>query len=435
MSEHLAFPPAREARGTVRVPASKSATNRALLLAALGEEAVEIVGPLESEDTAALAACLLAMGASIERTDEGLSVRGPLGADRARSAALDARESGTAARFLAAVAAAVPGRWSLTGSARLRERPVGELVAALREAGARIAYAGEDGFLPLEIDGGTLAPGESLRVDAALSGQFLSALMIAGAAMRGAGGLVAAASGRVASEPYVRLTASMLREFGHSVEESGGAWRVAGGRTAIARYAPPGDWSSAAPLLAAAAIAGGDVRVDGVAWPSADADAAAAGVLESMGVAIAGSPAGVSASAERGALRAVTVAASDFPDAVPALAACAAFAAGESRFTGIGHLRVKESDRIQALAEILREAGVEARAEPDALTVRGGARAGDPLVRRLRTRNDHRIAMSAGLLALGLPGLLIENPGCVAKSYPAFWRDLDSLAVRDHGSK
>jgi len=103
VSEHLAFPPAREARGTVRVPASKSATNRALLLAALGEEAVEIVRPLESEDTAALAACLLAMGASIERTDEGLSVRGPLGADRARSAALDARESGTAARFLAAI--------------------------------------------------------------------------------------------------------------------------------------------------------------------------------------------------------------------------------------------------------------------------------------------------------------------------------------------
>ena len=129
----------------------------------------------------------------------------------------------------------------------------------------------------------------------------------------------------------------------------------------------------------------------------------------------------------RGVCRVCVVEITGNPTLLPA---CAAFAAGESRFTGIGHLRVKESDRIQALAEILREAGVEARAEPDALTVRGGARAGDPLVRRLRTRNDHRIAMSAGLLALGLPGLLIENPGCVAKSYPAFWRALDSLAVR-----
>jgi 3-phosphoshikimate 1-carboxyvinyltransferase len=184
-------------------------------------------------------------------------------------------------------------------------------------------------------------------------------------------------------------------------------------------------------MLAAAAIAGGEVRVEGVAWPSGEADVAAAGVLESMGVAIAESSTGVSAAAVRGALRGMSVEASDFPDAVPALAACAAFAAGESRFTGIGHLRVKESDRIEALAEILREAGVEARAETDALAVRGGARAAGPLPRRLPTRNDHRIAMSAGLLALRIPGVLIENPGCVAKSYPDFWRDLDSLAVRD----
>lgn len=412
----------------MRVPASKSATNRAMLLAALGDEAVEIVRPLESEDVAAISRCLSAMGASISRTAEGVRVRGPLNSRGAERVVLDAGESGTAARLLTAVAAAVPGRFTLTGSDRLRERPVGDLVAALRGAGARISCSGADGFLPLEIEGGTLSPGASIRVAAARSGQFLSALMIAGAARDG--GLVASASGAIASVPYVRLTAAMLREFGHSVEESGGAFRVARGHTAISRYEPAGDWSSAVPMLAAAAVAGGMVRVDGVAWPSRDADAAAAGVLESMGVSISAAGGGVAASAGRGALRAVSVSAADFPDAVPALAACAAFARGESRFSGIGHLRIKESDRIDALVAILNEAGAQAAGEPDALIVHGGAPAAPAAARRLRTRNDHRIAMAAGLLALAVPDVLIENPGCVAKSYPAFWRDLDSLAVR-----
>ena len=430
MSEYLAFPPVREARGSVRAPASKSATNRAFLLAALGAEPVEIVRPLESDDVAAISRCLAAMGATIEATSKSVRVAGPLGADPARRTVLDAGDSGTAARFLTAVAAAVPGRFTLTGSERLRERPVEDLVTALRTAGARIAYEGPEGFLPLDVEGGTLRTGSGVpvRVDAARSGQFLSALLIAGAAVDG--GLAAAASGPVASEPYVGLTAAMLREFGHRVEAANGVFRVARGRTAISRYEPPGDWSSAIPLLAAAAIAGGEVRVEGLEWPSADADAAAVGVLEAMGVAISGERGAVSASASRGALRAVEADASNFPDAVPALAACAAFAAGESRFHGIGHLRIKESDRIDALLAILRGAGADAAGEVDALVVRGGALRPGASARRLPTRNDHRMAMAAGLLALAVPEVLIENPRCVAKSYPGFWRDLDGLAVR-----
>ena len=433
MSQYLAFPAVREVRGTVRVPASKSATNRALLLAALGDVAVEIVRPLESEDTDAIRACLVAMGASISPSAEGLSVRGPLGLAHGARAVLDARDSGTAARLLAGVAAAVRGRFVLTGSERLRERPIGDLVDALRAAGADVRYEGADGFLPLEIEGATLRAGEAVRVDAARSGQFLSALLIAGAARKGSGGLEASATGPVASEPYVRLTAAMLREFGHSVEDAAGALRVRPGRTRITRYEPRGDWSSAVPLLAAAAIAGGRVTAAGIAWPpdGTEADAAASAVLEQMGAAVEGSGDGVSVSAPGGPLRPVAVAATGFPDAVPALAACAAFAEGESRFTGIGHMRWKESDRIDALADLLRHAGVEAAAAADALVVRGPS---EPDARRsvsrLPTRNDHRIAMAGGLLALRLPGTLIESPGCVAKSYPGFWRDLESLAVR-----
>ena len=177
MSDFLALPPVRSLSGVVRVPASKSATNRALLLAALSGTPVEIATPLASDDTAALRRCLEAMGASIVATANGLRVCGPLRGAGDRTIDLDAADSGTAARFLAAAAAATPGRFVLRGSPRLCERPMGELVDALRGAGARIAYRGREGCLPLDIEGGTLASGEVV-VDAQRSSQFLSALLL-----------------------------------------------------------------------------------------------------------------------------------------------------------------------------------------------------------------------------------------------------------------
>ena len=171
MTDYLAIPPARELAGEVRVPASKSATNRALVAAALGREPLEIVGPLESDDTAALRRCLAAMGAEIVERTGSLSVRGPLEGSAASPTTLDAADSGTAARFLAAAAAAVPGRFVLTGSPRLRERPMGELVDALRRAGACIEYAEIEGCLPVSIEGGSLTTG-TVTVDASRSSQF-----------------------------------------------------------------------------------------------------------------------------------------------------------------------------------------------------------------------------------------------------------------------
>ena len=174
MSDYLAFPPARGVSGTVAAPPSKSATNRALVLAALSDSAVAIVNPLESEDTRALLRCLAAMGARFETVPAGLRVGGPLAGPRDREITLDAGESGTAARFLAAVASATPGRFLLDGAGRLRERPVGELVESLRSAGAAIEYAGAPGHLPLRISGGPLRSGR-IAVDASRSSQFLSA--------------------------------------------------------------------------------------------------------------------------------------------------------------------------------------------------------------------------------------------------------------------
>jgi 3-phosphoshikimate 1-carboxyvinyltransferase len=426
VTSFLAFPPAASVGGVVRVPASKSATNRALVLAAMGEGEVEIIRPLESDDTRSLRRCLEAMGAVFRQTREGLAVHGPLGGPADREVILDAGDSGTAARFLTAVAAAVPGRFLLTGSGRLQERPVGELVAALSSIGATIAFRGNEGFLPLEIRGSALRSGR-VEVDAARSSQFVSALLIAGVAVEG--GLEVEPRGPVVSAPYVRTTLETLAALGHRVA-AGAVLKSSRGPAGVERYAPPGDYSSGVPLLAAAGIAGGFVTVLGLPWPSHDADAQALPALEGAGLLLRRVSGGLAAAGERGKLLPLTVTATDFPDAVPALAALAALAPGESVIDGIGHLRLKESDRIEALAGLLESVGAQVVAGEDRLVVAGPARRESSAPVVLPTFGDHRIAMAAGLLSLALPGLLIESPECVAKSYPGFFRDLESVCRR-----
>ena len=274
--------PAREARGVVRAPPSKSATNRALILAALSPAPVDLIRPLDSEDTHALARCLRALGAKIEPGRESLRVQGPLQGAGEEEIVLDAGDSGTAARFLTALAAATPGRFLLTGSPSLRARPMRELVQALRSLGAEIVSRGEDDGLPLEIRGRTLRAG-AVSVDASRSSQFVSALLLAAVAIDG--GLEVSASGRVASAPYVASTLDVLEAFGHGVSGDA-ALCVRRGKTTASRYETPGDYSSALPLLAAPGILGGEVRVDGLAWPSRDADALALDALERMGMTV-----------------------------------------------------------------------------------------------------------------------------------------------------
>ena len=408
------------------MPASKSATNRALVLAALSETDVTLAGPLDSDDTRALRRSLAQMGARVEEVPEGLRVGGPLGLPPSDTiVVLDARDSGTAARFLTAIASATAGAFRVTGSPRLRERPFGELVTALRALGADVEEEGRPGCLPLLLRGRPLSSG-AVSVDAARSSQFLSAVMLLGAAGES---LEVAAAGAIVSRPYADLTLESLGAFGHSVEGDG-PWRIRRGGRTPPRYEIPGDFSSAVPLLAAAGVCGGEIRLEGVALTSSEADARAVPVLREMGLEVeaAADGGGILARSRRGGLRPVAALASDFPDSVPALAALAAFAPGESRFDGIGHLRWKESDRLAALAEVLTRAGAETIAAETSLLVRGGAVAGD--LARLPTFGDHRIAMAAAILSVGRGRLLIDDPDCVAKSYPRFFADLDSLCVR-----
>jgi len=429
VTDYLVLPPVRAVRGTVAAPPSKSATNRALLLAALSPEPVEIVRPLDSGDTRALVRCLQAMGAAVLRTPSGLSVGGPLGRPSRDDVVLDAGDSGTAARFLAATAAAVPGRYLLTGSEQLVRRPMAELVAALRSAGASVESAGAEGFLPLAIRGGSLRSGDVV-VDASRSGQFLSALLLAGVAVEG--GLSVRSRGAVASFPYVETTLETLADFGHSVERGAeGEIGVRRGVRKTGAYAVPGDWSSALPFFAAAGIAGGEVSVTGLRWPSPDADARALDVVASMGIGVEREAGEIRARGGPGGLVPVSVEARDFPDAVPALAAIAIFAAGESRFRGIAHLRLKESDRIAGVEALAAAAGARCVAGEDGIAITGPPRRPGVAPIRLPTFDDHRLAMAAALLSLALPSLLIATPDCVGKSYPDFFRDLETILVRD----
>jgi len=428
VTNYIAIPPTRSVRGTLAAPPSKSGTNRALLLAALSPAPVEIVHPLDSADTRALLRCLTAMGAVVGATPAGLTVRGPLGRASGEEVVLDAGDSGTAARFLAAVAAAVPGSYRMTGSAQLERRPMAELVAALRSAGASIESGGAPDSLPLAIRGGSLRSGE-IAVDASRSGQFLSAILIAGVAVDG--GLTVRPGGAVASAPYVEVTANAIAEFGHSMERRADGFFVERGSATPASYEVPGDWSSALPFFAAAGIAGGEVRVTGLRWPSPDADARALDVVAAMGVEVERSAGEIRARRSGGALAPVAVEARDFPDAVPALAALAMFANGETRFRGIAHLRWKESNRIAGVQALADAAGVRCAAGEDEIAITGPPAGVGRATRRVPTFDDHRLAMAAGLVSLALPSLLVESPDCVGKSYPRFFRDLETILVRD----
>jgi 3-phosphoshikimate 1-carboxyvinyltransferase len=366
------------------------------------------------------------MGASIARSAGGLRVSGPLRGPSGAEVRLDAGDSGTAARFLTAAAAATRGRFLLGGSPRLCERPIGELVTALRAAGARIEYRGREGCLPVAIEGGALHSGAEMVVDASRSSQFLSALLLAGVAAEG--GVRVRAAGRVASGPYVATTLEVLRDFGHTVE-AGPSFLVRRGARVAERYETPGDYSAAVPLVAAVGAACGEVTLGGLRWPSPDADAGALPVLAKMGVSIAPGPDGLTASAAGRPVPASAVA-TEFPDAVPSLAALALLASGESVFSGVGHLRLKESDRLASVAALASAVGARAVVSEDSLSITGPATPPPGGTVRLPTFRDHRIAMAAGILALALPGVLIEDPDCVAKSYPRFFQDLDGLAVR-----
>jgi 3-phosphoshikimate 1-carboxyvinyltransferase len=408
--------------GTLRAPGSKSVTNRALLAAACADGESVLLNPLESSDTRALAAALRMLGAEIFLEGVGWRVVGPIGR-RGHSdseVSLDVGDAGTPARFLSALLAAVPGRYRLDGSARMRERPMSPLFEAIRALGGEIRCLGREGFLPVSIRGGTLRGGRvTIRGD--VSSQFLSALQLVSPLVPG--GVTLDVTGPAASAAYLSLTRRVLDGFGAS---AGSGYRAA-------RYRIEGDDSAACFPLAGALVSGGRVTVRGLARHSEQPDAAfrawaaaAGGVLEwETGP---GGEDSLTVTGPAGGARALQPMDLDVdaaPDAALPLAAALAFADGASRLTGVSRLREKESDRLLAAVDLLTRAGASARVGEDpagapVLSISGHG--GVPRAAAFVAHGDHRVAMSAAVLALVLPaGSTLDDPACVAKSWPGFW--------------
>jgi 3-phosphoshikimate 1-carboxyvinyltransferase len=437
--EYLDLAPATHASGTVRLPGSKSISNRFLLLAALAEGETDIRDLLVSDDVERMLEALRALGIDW-RKGEGndFRVRGAGGVFAVKQAELFLGNAGTAFRPLTAALALSGGHYRLTGVPRMHERPIGDLVDALRQLGADIRYLGKEGFPPLEIRPAQIRAGGRVAVRGEASSQFLTALLMA-LPLTGAGATVEVID-ELISKPYIDITLNLMARFGVAVERDGWrAFRIPAG----ARYRSPGtvfvegDASSASYFLAAGAIAGGPVRVEGVGRDSIQGDVRFAEALAAMGARIDMGPNWIEARAPAdGRLRAIDLDCNHIPDAAMTLAVAALFAEGTTRLRNIASWRVKETDRIAAMATELRKLGatVEEGADFIAVSMPRSEPAG-AVSRELTflpnaaidTYDDHRMAMCFSLACLGGVPVRIHDPKCVNKTFPDYFERFAGL--------
>lgn len=414
----------RSAFGSLRPPPSKSLTQRYFDLALLATTPSVVHRPLLAEDTEGYLTGLAGMGCVVERRGSGVRLTPP---SEPGEATIDCGAGGTMLRFMTAAACVVPGVWTLDGTPRLRGRPLAPLIGALRGLGGRIDCLDIEGHAPLRVHGDGLDGGR-VTLDAGDSSQYLSALLMAAVRARGE---VEISVDRLTSGPYVELTLAALAEFGVEVERPpGDRYKVCPSRPAGAEVAVEADASSACYAGAAAALTGGSVAILGLRQDSRQGDLGFFELLRRMGADV-GWQGSRLAVAGRGGLTAVTADLSAMPDQVPTLAALAPFAEGTTRITGVPHLRLKESDRLRAMAVELRQLGATVEERPDGLEIAGvwaeALPPENPVT--VSSHDDHRIAMSLALVGLRRPGVSVAEPQVVAKSYPEFWRDLDRLLV------
>ena len=408
----------------VRPPGSKSITNRALPCAALAAGTSTLVGALDSEDTQVMIAALRQLGCAIKVDEAGrrLVVPGwggpPPGGTQAF---LNVANSGTTMRFLAAVVAtAAGGEFHLDGIARMRERPIGDLVDALNQLGARIVCRGPGGCPPVTVLAAGLRGGTA-RIRGAISSQFLSGLLMA--APLAAAPVRIEVAGELVSKPYVAMTLRVMESFGVRAAATGDFAAIdvpAPQKYAACEYAIEPDASAASYYFAAAAAAGGTVVVEGLSRGSLQGDVALCDCLEQMGCRVEYRADSIAVTREPGAvLRGIDVDMNAISDTVQTLAVVAAFAEGPTTIRNVGHIRHKETDRIAAVACELRKLGAAVDESADGLVVRPRPLHGATIA----TYNDHRMAMSFAAAGLRVPGVVINDPGCTAKTYPEFFAD------------
>jgi 3-phosphoshikimate 1-carboxyvinyltransferase len=409
-------------RATIRPPGSKSITNRALVCAALADGESLLTGALDSEDTRVMIAALVQIGISVihEPVASRIRLSGRGGRLPTGEANLYVANSGTTARFLTSMLSLGCGTYRLDGTARMRQRPIEDLLAALRQLGVDASAESVGGCPPVVIRGRGLRGGRAV-VAGDISSQFLSGLLLASPYADADVELVV--EGDLVSRPYIDMTLAVMESFGVLVRSEGSSrFIIAAPQHYHAKhYAVEPDASAASYFFAAAAITQGEVTVEGLSRDSLQGDVAFCDCLQSMGcevrdaadhITVAGRP-----------LHGIDVNMNAISDTVQTLGAAALFAQGPTTIRGVAHIRHKETDRIHAMAVELRKLGAEVEERSDGLTI---------TPRKLRgaeidTYDDHRMAMSMALVGLAVPGVAIKDPGCTAKTYPQFFRDLEGL--------
>ena len=407
------------------VPGSKSYTNRALTIAAMAHGASTLRGALISDDTRVARAAFERLGIKVAHDGDAFSVHGLGGRFSDPGAPLCLGNSGTATRFLSAMMTLAGFAATITGNERMQERPIADLLAALGQLGADVASVRGNGCPPVRI-GATRLQGGRATVSGAISSQFLSALLMAAPYARQ--DVVLAVQDTLVSVPYVDLTLDIMARFGVEVaHDDYRLFRIPGRQVYAARdYAIEGDASAASYFWGLAALLGQTMCVTNVPPDSVQGDTRFLQVLERMGCAVSRRQGWRVAGPQQ--LRPLgDIDLNALPDAAMTVAVLAAFCPGETRLCNIANLRVKETDRLRALATELRKIGAAVTELPDGLRI-----AGNPAAlhgAEIDTYDDHRMAMCFGMAGARLPGIRIREPGCVAKTYPGFWDDLQHIGV------
>ncbi|HEX5840594.1 MAG TPA: 3-phosphoshikimate 1-carboxyvinyltransferase [Anaerolineales bacterium] len=407
---------------TVQVPGSKSLTNRALLIASLAKGRTRLTNALFSDDSCYFARALQALGfdVQLDETHSEMTITGLGGNIPARRADLFIGNAGTAARFLTAFLTLGNGEYTLDGDSRMRERPIGDLIDALAQLGAQVEA--EHDCPPVRIKASGL-PGGHTRIAGSLSSQFLSALLMV--SPYAASPVEIEVVTELNSKPYVDMTLAMMQEFGVGVEREGYERFTLQPSfySPVPSYAIESDASAASYFFAAPALCGGTVRVENISSASRQGDIAFLKILQQIGCTVEESDHFIEVTGG-GTMLGVDAAMGDIPDTAQTLAAIAPFAASPTRIRGIASARRKETDRVHATCTELRRLGVHVDEHDDGMTIYP-AKDIRPAV--IQTYNDHRMAMAFSLIGLKVPGITIENPSCVSKTFPNFFDVLETL--------
>jgi 3-phosphoshikimate 1-carboxyvinyltransferase len=421
MSTRLIHPVTRPLVGSIRPPGSKSITNRALIVAALARGTSHLSGVLDSQDTRVMLESLRRLGLSFSQdVSRGtVEITGCAGRPPASHADLWLENSGTSIRFLSAACALGSGTYRLDGNARMRERPLRDLVDGLNQLGVRARCEFDNGCPPVLLEANGL-PGGEANIRGTVSSQYLSGLLMAAPGARGE--VILRVDGGLVSEPYVVMTLRVMEAFGVTIDASQrGVFRSQPQQYAGRSYSIEPDASAASYFFAAAAVTGGEVTVEGLSRDSLQGDVGFVDALVQMGCTAEFHPDAITV--RGGSLKGIEIDMNAISDTAQTLSAVAPFAEGPTTIRNVAHMRHKETDRIAAVATELRKLGQNVEEFDDGLRITPA-----PITpATIATYDDHRMAMSFALVGLRVPGIVIADPECTAKTYPRFFEDLERL--------